>query len=90
MTLENRDRRLFLQGLTLSSAGLIVPRSIISVPAIAYAYVHWGPIGYEGDARLYGQMVERVGGTIIFRPDGSSVARYRMTDGNRIFTSPGV
>jgi hypothetical protein len=31
--LEKIDRRLFLRGLTLTSAGLIVPRPIVSIPA---------------------------------------------------------
>lgn len=32
MSLENMDRRLFLRGLMVTSAGLVVPRRIISVP----------------------------------------------------------
>ncbi len=34
MGLEALDRRLFLRGLMLSSAGLVVPRVVISIPKL--------------------------------------------------------
>lgn len=62
MSLEGIDRRLFLRGLMLTSAGLVVPRPVITVGPHIPDYVRFdihaptgrimAALGYQPDLRL--------------------------------------
>ena len=56
MNLEKIDRRLFLRGLTLTSAGLVVPLPIISVPAIVEPRYH--PMNFGGRIIISEEAIE--------------------------------
>lgn len=59
--MEQLDRRLFLKGLMLTSAGLIVPRRVISIPRMAALETFWMHGQHGQVVAVYGT---RVGNTI--------------------------